>query len=239
MDNDQKLTAFNNLCKDIGYREEVFKTSSSKECLELLSIREFPIKQMMNCAPFDLTQCLLPYEYTYSKISKRDKRVLKVSCEMQLDFIKKILDINTYNYNSIYLFNGISDFEKIRCLSLLYAFWTLKVNKYRHNDTAYNLGKPFYYLIKGGFDDSMRDLKGFKEQIGNTNLLILDGLSLQSSKLKIEKVIDIINMYSTSVFPINIIILSAGVDPLITASQYLNSTFQIGLLLDEGLITNI
>lgn len=234
---DKKLEVFTQVCSNLELRNQLFLGNSSIEILEVLALREFAIKQLLQCPTFDLLESLLPYEFNYAKISKRDRRVLKVTKEQQLEFITSMLNAKEVNFNSLYLFTGVTDFEKIRFIAFLLAFWRLRQAKYKHTD--FNESKPYYYLIKGGFEDALRDIKGFKEQLGKTNLLILDGLNLQSSKLKIEKVIDIINIFSTTNYQVDIIVLAAGLDPLALSASYLNTTFQAGLYLDEGLITKI
>lgn len=237
-----KLLMFCKLCEDVNYREEVFNSKTSHNILELLDLRDFPIKQLISCAAFKLQDSLLPYEFEYTKIKKRDKRIIKVTVEHQLEAISSLLNKNEVNtpYNRLFFLTGITDFEKCKFVSFLLAFWYLKSAKHNNNNNKqYDLGRPFYYNIVGGFNEPFRDDKNFKEQVGKINLLILNGLSPQSSKLKIEKVIDIINNFTNTKHQVDIIILGAGVDPLVLGAHYLNSTFQLGLYFNEGLITNI
>ena len=51
---------------------------------------------------------------------------------------------------------------------------------------------PYWHYIVGGFHDKLRDDEYTKNKIGRPGLLILDGLTVDSSEPKIEKAFDII-----------------------------------------------
>ena len=233
---EKKYQLFSKLCCDLDFRDEVFTRGASQHLLDIMMLREFPVKQLLGCPTFNLEECLLPFKYTYAKVAKRDKRELAVDVNAQKTFLTNILD-GTREHNSLYLITGIVDLEKARFLSFLLAFWYLR--RSMHDTTTQTKSKPFYHIVRGGFDDSLRDSKNERDLIGDTSLLVLDSLTLQSSKLKIEKVIDLLNIYTSTHKPMDIIVIAAGLDPLALAATYLNTTFQAGFYLNEGLITSI
>jgi hypothetical protein len=238
-----KLTHFMNWCKDLDARDKLFSDSKSQKLIDSLAVNDFPIRHLTSCPAFDVRTSLLEYKYEYVKRGKRDNRLLTVSSEKQLQFLEQVLEkvvkpSSEKLYNDLYVIAGVTDFQKARFLAGLIAFFSVAANaKKGQKDFQYR--NPLWHTVKGGFDDILRDSEDYRLTKGNCELLILDGLTLNSSKLKLEKFNDILNLYSATQKPIDIIVLAAGLDPLAVASQVLNTTFEAGLFLDEGLIVSM
>lgn len=231
----KKLEMLSRLCLDIDTRNKLFSKENSQKLLQKLQLRDFPIQTILACPSFNLKESLLAYEYQYSKVTgRRDKRSIKVGAADQLDFLGRLLDLRDTNLNTLTIITGVTDFQKSRFISFLIVFFKLlgKVDEI----TNY---KPLWHYVKGGFDDSLRDSDEYRSQKGNLNFLVLDGLSQNSSKLKLEKFNDITALYQNTNVSTDIIIIAAGFDPLRVAAEGLNTSFQAGLYLDEGLIVNL
>lgn len=231
---DKKLELFKRLCADINYRTTLFEKPMSQILLQKMELRDFPLKSVLACPAFDLTKALLPYEYIYSKVNgRRDRRVLKVSRENQEQLLARLLNTKEINEGTLTIISGITDFQKARFLSFLLVFVKLlsKAKEYKQL-------KPYWYYIKGGFDDPLRDVEELRSQRGSLSYLVLDGLALSSSKLKMEKFNDLLSLYQNSRDGTEVIIVGAGFDPLKIAAECLNTTFQAGFYLDEGLIVS-
>lgn len=231
---DKKLELFKRLCSDVEYRAKLFEEESSQILLQKLELRDFPLKTLLSCPPFDLTKSLLPYEYCYAKVNgKRDKRFLKITTPNQEGLLARLLSTKETGEGILTIISGISDFQKARFLGFLLVF--VKLRSKSKETTAF---KPYWYYVKGGFDDQLRDMEELRSQKGSLNYLVLDGLALSSSKLKMEKFNDLLSIYQNSRVGTDVIVIGAGFDPLKIAAECLNTTFQAGFYLDEGLIVS-
>ena len=232
---DKRLEAISRLCSDIDYRNNLFSRDDSQILLQKLELRDFPIKTLLVCPPFNLPSSLLAYEYTYSKINgRRDRRSIKITTKDQESFISRLLNSKDIQGNTLSIITGVTDFQKARFVSFILVF--CKLLSRAKEVTQY---KPLWYYVKGGFEDALRDSEDKRLQRGNINHLILDGLALSSSKLKMEKFNDLLSLYQNSRMSTDITIIGAGFDPLKVAAECLNTSFQAGLYLDEGLVVSL
>lgn len=232
---DKKFNLIARLCSDSDYRTSLFAREDSQILLQKMELRDFPIKNLLSCPSFDLPKALLGYEYQYAKVmGKRDKRSISISGENQRIFISKLLSSQDNLGSTLTIVSGITDFQKARFLSFLLVFCKL-LSKSKEVSQQ----KPLWHYVKGGFDDIIRDVEEVRSQKGSINHLVLDGLSLNSSKLKMEKFNDLLALYQNSRANTNIIIIGAGFDPLKIAAECLNTTFHAGIYLDEGLVVSL
>lgn len=229
-----KLAFFMKLCSSSEARNTFLSQQAGlpSDLFSILELKGFPLGSVMNCPEFDLQTVLLDFEYVRDETKKRTKTI-RVSKEQQLQFLEEVLDDLNPQERRIFILSGVTDFEKTRFLifwlSLVRIASNLKKSKSKNTDY------PLWWYVKGGFDDRLRDDAEFKVTSGTPPVLILDGLTEKSSNPRIEKFVDLINMFSTS----DIFILAAGNNPLTVAGKTLNTSCHGCLYLDEGLIVSL
>lgn len=232
---DKKLELFKRLCLDVDYRDKLFTREDSQLLLKKLELRDFPIKNLLACPPFDLPKSLLTYEYSYAKVNgRRDKRAMKITIDTQEQLLSKLLNTKETSQGLITIVSGITDFQKARFVSFLLVFCKLLAKAKEPTQL-----RPYWYYVKGGFEDALRDAEELRSLKGDLEYLVLDGLALNSSKLKMEKFNDLLSIYQNSRIGTDVVIIGAGFDPLKIAAECLNTTFQVGLYLDEGLVVSL
>lgn len=232
-----KLDYLRNLCSDVAYRDKILNSKADlyKEIFVILELRGFPVTNILNCPEFNLDESLLDFKYKRED-SKRSQGEIRVSKESQFNFLETILDTllvdsTEDSTRSVYIFTGITDFQKVRFI----AFWLILIALTKQYQNKGSIKHPLWWHVKGGFDDKLRDDEDFKSQKSAIPILVLDNLIAKSSNSKIEKYVDLLEIFPHS----NVFILGAGMNPLELVSSYLNVACQACIHADEGLITNL
>lgn len=101
----------------------------------------------------------------------------------------------------------------------LAKYLAFKLFKAAYQQAGYNSNSPYWHTVIGGYHDKIRDDLNFREnEFGFPCLLVISNITTNSTNVKLEKVRDICEIYSS----IPRILVLAGDDPVAFNSKHLH-----------------
>jgi hypothetical protein len=135
----------------------------------------------------------------------KNEKSRAVMPSMQLMHLRKTLKNPTHGSYWMAIGSDIQDNVASACALAIMQSATLKNISEPHSGA-----RPFYWNLYGGRWDRLRDDAQFRDNLGRIGLLVLTNLTADSTPEKIEKAVDLLQMYSN----IPRVLLVSGADPL-------------------------
>ena len=123
---------------------------------------------------------------------KYENGTFKVSMPIkeQLGDIKKSLELpNTGKYVHIIS----SNLSPMRAQHLAMDIFLNAIDEYNHKE-APSRHLPYWHTVFGGFTDKLRDTN-FRSEVGRPSMLVIDGLAVNATDIKIEKARDLLHLF--------------------------------------------
>jgi hypothetical protein len=179
---------------------------TNKSRLNLLKLRGVPEGVLYSSFPKHIEHAVSRME------TNADQKITRtISAQKQLNYLAKTLK-DPFASNYVFSISG----ESNDALPLQIALQIF--------NTAIDLSqvgkRPFWHMVTGGTKDSLRDSSELMQlQMGGTpSLLVISNLASNSTMMKVEKVHDLINMFSS----IPRILIIAGENPISYCSRTLH-----------------